>query len=76
MVGVGLSLHGLTPLLRTWDFPGTLAFYTDVLGFVVEAGGSEDGWASLRRDSVELMLSAPNAHLDEHHATHVSCEHP
>ena len=60
-----MPLRALVPMLRTWDLPGTLAFYTGALGFVCEAGGAEEGWAALCRDGVELMLSAPNAHLPE-----------
>jgi len=47
-------------MLRTWRMQESLAFYRDRLGFRVE-NASED-WASLSRDGVELMLSAPNAH--------------
>lgn len=56
------SLHGLTPTLRTWDMPGSIAFYTDTLGFTLDAGGIDDGWAALSRDGIEIMLAAPNAH--------------
>lgn len=60
-----MTLHALVPMLRTWDFPRSLAFYVDVLGFACVAGGADDGWAALQRDGIELMLSAPNAHLAE-----------
>lgn len=63
-----MSLHSLTPMLRTWDFPGTLAFYTDTLGFACVSSGVDPGWATLSRDGIEIMISAPNAHLDEHAA--------
>jgi len=56
----GARLRQLTPMLRTWDMPGSIAFYRDRLGFRVE--NSAEGWASLSRDGVELMLSAPNEH--------------
>ena len=52
----------LKPVLRTWDLPGTIAFYCDLLGFTCEAFDQELGWASLRRDHVTLMLSGPNEH--------------
>jgi len=55
-----MKLEALTPMLRSWDIPGSVAFYTGVLGFVCRA--QTDGWASLARDGIELMLSAPNAH--------------
>ncbi|WP_242109197.1 bleomycin resistance protein [Luteimonas aquatica] len=55
-------LSGLTPMLRSWDLPGSIAFYTGTLGFALQGGGADDGWASLACDGVEIMLAAPNAH--------------
>jgi len=55
-----MRLEALTPMLRTWDMAGSIAFYRDALGFECEAETEE--WASLRRDGVALMLSVPNAH--------------
>lgn len=63
-----MSLHALTPMLRTWDFPGTLAFYIDMLGFACVSGGVDAGWATLSRDGVALMISVPHAHHDAHAA--------
>lgn len=60
-----MHLNALAPILRTWDVPETLAFYTGTLGFACAAGGVEAGWAALCRDGIEIMISAPNAHLDE-----------
>jgi uncharacterized glyoxalase superfamily protein PhnB len=60
-----MTIRELTPTLRTWDFAGSLAFYTEALGFVCVAHEPEYEWASLRRDAVALMLSGPNAHLPE-----------
>ncbi len=57
-----MSLRRLTPMLRTPDLPGTLAFYRDVLGFGVASGSLEQGWFALRRDGAELMLSGLNGH--------------
>lgn len=54
--------QSLRPLLRTKDLQGTIRFYTDVLGFTVEGFSVEDGWGSLRKDAVELMVASPNAH--------------
>ena len=54
-------LHTLVPMLRVPDVPAAVAWYRDVLGFACTTDGSE-GWASLRRDGIELMLSAFNAH--------------
>jgi uncharacterized glyoxalase superfamily protein PhnB len=57
-----MKLLHLVPMLRTKDLRGTVEFYTDVLGFTCAAASEEFGWASLQRDSVELMVALPNAH--------------
>jgi len=59
MAGVA-KLRQLTPMLRTWRMEESIAFYRDRLGFRIE--NASEGWASLSRDGVELMLSAPNPH--------------
>jgi len=50
-------------MLRTKDLRATIQFYTTRLGFQCEGLSEADGWASLRRDSVELMVAAPNSHM-------------
>ena len=57
-----MKIESLTPMLRTWDFRASIMFYTEVLGFECESLSEESGWASLRRDSVAIMLAAPNQH--------------
>jgi uncharacterized glyoxalase superfamily protein PhnB len=52
----------LRPMLRTKDLQGSIDFYTQELGFALVGFSSDDGWASLRRDAVELMIATPNAH--------------
>lgn len=54
--------RGLTPMLRTRDLDAAIAFYLDRLGFALQRRSDADGWASLRRDGIELMLATPNAH--------------
>jgi uncharacterized glyoxalase superfamily protein PhnB len=49
-------------MFRTWDLPGTIEFYTHVLGFECEAHEPDWGWASLTQGPVALMFSAPNEH--------------
>ena len=51
-------------MLRTWDIPGTVRFYTEVLGFACEEieVSAEGGWALLRRGNAAIMLSGPNVH--------------
>lgn len=63
--GGQIVLQSLTPMLRTWDLPGTIRFWTETLGFECESRDEESGWAALRRDDVRVMISAPNDHLDE-----------
>jgi uncharacterized glyoxalase superfamily protein PhnB len=60
-----MTLQALTPMLRTWDLPGSIAFYTAVLGFECERTSEEWGWASLRRDDVAIMLARPDLHAGE-----------
>ncbi|HVY22468.1 MAG TPA: VOC family protein [Steroidobacteraceae bacterium] len=59
-----MTIKTLTPMLRTWDLQATIKFYTTVLGFTCQSQSSI--WASLKRDDIELMVSAPNNHLNEH----------
>lgn len=47
-------------MLRTWDLPATLAFYTDVLGFSCDS--QSPTWASLKRNRVALMITTSNHH--------------
>ena len=54
-------LQALVPMLRVPDVPAAVAWYRGVLGFHAASDGS-DGWATLQRDGIELMLSAFNAH--------------
>jgi len=54
---------GLKPMLYTKELTETIAFYTDVLGFECLAFEEEWGWASLRKDNVEIMLACPNEHI-------------
>jgi uncharacterized glyoxalase superfamily protein PhnB len=62
MIQQKVTFESLRPMLRTKDLRGTIRFYTELLGFSCESFSEQDGWASLRRDSVELMVAAPNAH--------------
>lgn len=57
-----MTFRRLTPMLRTPDLPGTLAFYRDVLGFEPVSGALEHGWLAMRRDGAEVMLSGLNDH--------------
>jgi hypothetical protein len=56
-----MNVENLTPMLRTWDLPGTIEFSRSALGFQCEAP-PESGWATMGCGPVSLMLSGPNAH--------------
>lgn len=55
-----MKLQSVIPMLRTWDLPSSIAFYTKTLGFETRGLSDERGWASLSRDGVNIMLSGPN----------------
>ena len=55
-----ITLESLRPVLAVNNIDDTVRFYRDVLGF--ECVNQMDGWAALRKDQVELMISLPNAH--------------
>lgn len=57
-----MSFQQLKPMLRTWDLAGSVAFYCEVLGFECVARNDEWGWAHVRREAAEIMLSGPNEH--------------
>jgi len=58
-------IQGLIPVLRTWDFEASIAFYQTVLGFECVSRNDELRWAQLKRDDSALMLSGPNDHMEE-----------
>src|ERR1700744_5535818 len=55
-----MKLENVRPVLAVKDINETISFYTGVLGF--ECENRLDGWASLRKDDVEIMITLPNAH--------------
>ena len=60
---MSVTFQSLRPMLRTRDLHGTVQFWTDRLGFTCDGLSEEDGWASLSRDGVGLMIATPNAHV-------------
>lgn len=60
----GIVLAGLSPMLRTPDLAGAIAFYVERLGFVLQRHSEADGWACLARDGIELMLARPLDSVD------------
>lgn len=57
-----MKVDSLTPVLRSWDLPGTVEFYRTVLGFECQSHEPDWGWASLTCGDVSVMLSSPNEH--------------
>ena len=56
-----MQLKTLTPNVMVEDVNQTIEFYRDVLGFQVNVTVPDTGqfdWASMKRDSVELMFQA------------------
>lgn len=57
-----MKLTALKPIIRTKAFHDTITFYTNVLGMELLDISEADGWASLGKDEVTLMVATPNAH--------------
>lgn len=57
-----MTFKGLDPILTTDDMDRSVRFYVDTLGFT--CGMQTQGYASLYRDAVRIVLAAPNAHLE------------
>lgn len=58
-----MQLINLQPMLETGDLPGTIEFYTMVLGFSLEGtfdNGKRMAWCHLQRDNVGIMFTIPN----------------
>jgi uncharacterized glyoxalase superfamily protein PhnB len=64
-----MKFNSLVPVLWTKDFEATIDFYQRVLGFA--CANRMEGWASLTKDAIELMVSIPNGHepFDKIHFT-------
>lgn len=58
-----MKFFGLSPMLYTEHLKDTIAFYVDNLGFECERFSDDWQWASLRKDNVTIMITAPNPHL-------------
>ena len=57
-----MKLLGLAPMLWTKHLNLTVGFYTNILKFKCDELNEEIGWASLSRDSVQVMLAVPKQH--------------
>ena len=57
-----MRLQDLSPMLTTSNLKATVAYYTKFLQFGCLSYDEHRGWASLKRDNVNIMFSMPNAH--------------
>ena len=55
-----MRLESIRPVLTVRSIDETTRYYRDLLGF--ECANRMEGWAALRKDNVELMISLPNTH--------------
>ena len=55
-----MKLEKICPVLAVKNIDETILFYRNLLGF--ECVSRVEGWADLRKDNVEVMISLPNAH--------------
>jgi uncharacterized glyoxalase superfamily protein PhnB len=56
-----VKLKEVRPVLYVVNMDETIRFYCELLGFACL--NRTDGWAALRNDYVEIMISLPNAHI-------------
>jgi glyoxylase I family protein len=57
---MAIDVRSMTPLISVFDMPTSIAFYRDILGFVVAATSGPEpncGWALIKLNGVELMLN-------------------
>jgi len=62
-----MKLKYLTPMLESRDMPGTIEFYTTILGFTLRGIFKQEEritWCDLVRDDVSIMFSLPNEHMN------------
>lgn len=58
-----MKVNSLTPMIYTDNFQDTVDFYVKTLGFECLAHEPEWGWARVRFDNAEFMISKPNDHI-------------
>lgn len=56
-------LKRITPMLETDQLDETVKFWSEVLGFEIEAY-QKNNWAKLLKDDLAIMFSIPNAHRE------------
>ncbi len=58
-----MMLQRVAPILYTTALDSSRLFYCQTLGFTCTGGDPQQGWMSLERDGVQLMMTLPNDHL-------------
>jgi uncharacterized glyoxalase superfamily protein PhnB len=58
-----MKITALVPTLYTRDVPGTVEFYTTVLGFESDDPEDDVTMAFVRHDDITIMVALPNPHL-------------
>lgn len=58
-----MTYRKLSPMMYTKELKSTIEFYTSVLDFNCNGQDLSNGWASLEKDSIQLMVAFPNDHF-------------
>ena len=58
-----MKFNTLIPMLWVPDVKESISFYTNILGFSCDKYSEEWQWATITRNCVELMFTAPNKHI-------------
>ncbi|MBP7416626.1 MAG: VOC family protein [Pyrinomonadaceae bacterium] len=58
-----MKITDLRPMMTTEDLPGTIDFYTNILGFSCGEFNEDWGWATLWIDDTAIMIARPNEHV-------------
>lgn len=60
---MAITFNSLRPILWTKKFEETITFYRNILDFDLVEVNMEYQWAALKKDDIELMVSAPNGQV-------------
>ena len=58
-----MKVNSLVPIIWTADLNRTIDFYVNVIGFTCLANDSSKGWARVKFDNAEIIISRPNNHV-------------
>ena len=58
-----MKIDRLTPIIYTSDIQATIDFYVKKLDFECLANEKDWGWARIRLDNADIMISKPNNHI-------------